>query len=78
MIRSVVPVDYDTSAVPYVHEGEECVHVLRGRIEAGIGDERIVLEPGDSITYDAIVPHWWRNVGGLEGELISAVTPPSF
>lgn len=78
MIRSVVPVDYDTSAVPYVHEGEECVHVLRGRIEAGIGGERIVLGPGDSITYDAIVPHWWRNVGGLEGELISAVTPPSF
>jgi transcriptional regulator with XRE-family HTH domain len=78
MIRSVVPVDYDTSAVPYQHEGEECVHVLRGRIEAGIGDERIVLEPGDSITYDASVPHWWRNVGGEEGELISAVTPPSF
>lgn len=78
MIRSVVPVVYDTSPVPYQHEGEECVHVLRGRIEAGIGDDRVVLEPGDSITYDASVPHWWRNVGGEEGELISAVTPPSF
>lgn len=78
VIRSVVPVDYDTSAVPYEHEGEEFVHLLRGRIEAGIGADRVVLEPGDSITYDAAVPHWWRNVGGEEGELISAVTPPSF
>ena len=52
--------------------------MLLGPIEAQLGHERIVLEPGDSITYDASIPHSWRDVGGEEGELISAVTPPSF
>lgn len=78
VVRSLVPVGYDTSAVPYVHEGEECVYVIRGSIDAYVGDVRHHLEPGDAITYDAELRHWWRNVGDEEGELISAVTPPSF
>lgn len=78
VIRSVVPVDYDTSARPYQHVGEECVHILRGRIEVHVGDESHVLEPGDTITYDASIPHWWRNVGDEESEMIGATSPPSF
>ncbi|MGH2928402.1 MAG: cupin domain-containing protein, partial [Solirubrobacteraceae bacterium] len=78
VVRSLVPVDYDTSAVPYSHAGEECVYVIRGRIDAFVGDARHSLRPGDAITYDAELPHWWRNAGDQEGELISAVTPPSF
>lgn len=78
LVRSLVPVGYDTSAVPYAHEGEECVYLVRGSIDAFVGDVRHHLEPGDAITYDAELPHWWRNVGDEEGELISAVTPPSF
>ncbi|MFZ0215116.1 MAG: cupin domain-containing protein [Candidatus Dormiibacterota bacterium] len=78
VIRSVVPVDYDTSSAPYRHDGEECVHILRGRIEVHVGDEAHVLEAGDTITYDAGVPHWWRNAGDEEGEMIGATSPPSF
>lgn len=78
VIRSVVPVDYDTSARPYQHHGEECVHILRGRIEVHVGDESHVLEAGDTITYDASIPHWWRNAGDEESEMIGATSPPSF
>lgn len=78
VIRSVVPVDYDTSARPYQHSGEDCVHILRGRMEVHVGDESYVLEAGDTITFDASVPHWWKNVGDEESEMIGATSPPSF
>jgi transcriptional regulator with XRE-family HTH domain len=78
MLRAVVPSDYDTREVPFVHEGEECVHVVRGAVEIHLGEHVIGLGAGDTITYDAGVPHWWRNVGGSEAEIISACTPPSF
>jgi transcriptional regulator with XRE-family HTH domain len=78
MLRAVVPADYDTREVPFVHQGEECVHIVRGKVEVHIGEQVFALEAGDTITYDATVPHWWRNRGGTEAEVISACTPPSF
>ncbi len=78
MLRAVVPADYDTREVPFVHAGEECVHVVRGTLEIHLGEHVLCLIAGDTITYDAGVPHWWRNVGGSEAEVISACTPPSF
>lgn len=78
VIRSVVPVDYDTGARPYQHTGEDCVHILRGRMEVHVGDESHLLEAGDTITFDASVPHWWRNAGDEEGEMIGVTSPPSF
>ena len=78
MLRAVVPPDYDTREVPFVHRGEECVHVVRGTLEVHLGDQVFALNTGDTITYDSSVPHWWRNIGGAEAEVIAACTPPSF
>jgi len=78
MLRAVVPADYDTREVPFVHQGEECVHIIRGKVEVHIGEQVFALDAGDTITYDATEPHWWRNRGGTEAEVISACTPPSF
>lgn len=78
MLRAVVPPDYDTREVPFVHRGEECVHVVRGALEVHLGEEVFALHAGDTITYDSSVPHWWRNMGGTEAEVIAACTPPSF
>ena len=39
------------------HEGEEFVYVLEGPAEIRYGSETYVLEQGDSIYYDSIVPH---------------------
>ena len=45
--------DYTLSS----HEGEEFIYVLDGKIEISYGKEKYVLETGDSIYYDSIVPH---------------------
>jgi transcriptional regulator with XRE-family HTH domain len=78
MIRSVIPTGFDNHEAPFVHTGEECVHVLTGELEIGVGGQLYSLETGDSITYDASLPHYFRNRSGRVAEIIGAGTPPSF
>lgn len=54
---------YSTEGRPFQHEGEEFGLILAGRHEVFLAGERHVLEEGDSITFDARVPHWYRNPG---------------
>jgi transcriptional regulator with XRE-family HTH domain len=64
---------------PYVHEGdEECVVVLKGRMEIWVGQERYVLNAGDAVTFSSRVPHRWKNVGRGRLEALWAITPPSY
>jgi mannose-6-phosphate isomerase-like protein (cupin superfamily) len=63
----------------YTHEGdEECVVVVRGRMEIWVRDERYVLGPGDAITFSSRLPHRWRNVGRGRLHALWAITPPSY
>jgi transcriptional regulator with XRE-family HTH domain len=63
----------------YSHEGEEeCVVVVRGRMEIWVGRERYLLRPGDAITFSSRLPHRWRNVGRGKLEAVWAITPPSY
>ena len=39
------------------HDGQEFIFVLRGKMEVRLGEEIHILKPGDSIYYDATVPH---------------------
>ncbi|HSO18502.1 MAG TPA: cupin domain-containing protein [Desulfosarcina sp.] len=40
-----------------VHDGEEFIYVLEGRVSLDIGDEHFDLEPGDSAYYLSTTPH---------------------
>lgn len=46
---------------PIAHVGEEFVHCLEGRLTYLIGHEKIELEPGDSLLFDATQPHCFCN-----------------
>lgn len=78
VLRTRIPPGWSNESKPFVHEGEECVHLLSGCLEVVIGTEQYELREGDSITYDASQAHWYRN--GTEGTalILGAVTPPSF
>jgi transcriptional regulator with XRE-family HTH domain len=45
------------------HGGEEFVLILSGKVVFQVGDERWTLEKGDSIYFDAAVPHRGWSVG---------------
>jgi transcriptional regulator with XRE-family HTH domain len=61
---------------PPTHPGEEFVFVLKGQLTVTVGEETFVLEAGDSIHYQAIQPHSWRNEGTKECIVVWVVSPP--
>jgi transcriptional regulator with XRE-family HTH domain len=67
-----------TQEGPFSHEGEECLVLTQGVLEAHIGDEVFVLGEGDSITFDSATPHWYFNPGPDVAETFGAMTPPSW
>ncbi|MCY7318518.1 MAG: XRE family transcriptional regulator, partial [Ramlibacter sp.] len=46
-----------------VHVGEEAGYVLEGRLELTLGQERYLIQAGDSFTFSSQLPHGYRNVG---------------
>lgn len=40
------------------HEGEEFIVVVSGELEVIVGPDHYTLEPGDSIYYNSVVPHY--------------------
>ncbi|NTW28838.1 MAG: cupin domain-containing protein [Coriobacteriia bacterium] len=58
------------------HEGEEFLYVLDGAIEVEYGKDIYVLESGDSIYYDSIVPHQVRAGSGGPAKFLGVVYTP--
>ena len=48
---------------PHQHPGSEFLHVIKGKLGLKIGLDDYQLEAGDSIYFDASVPHTYRRVG---------------
>ncbi|RHW34136.1 cupin domain-containing protein [Neobacillus notoginsengisoli] len=44
------------------HEGEECHLVLKGTVLAEQGEDTVLLEKGDSFSWNASVPHFVKNI----------------
>jgi transcriptional regulator with XRE-family HTH domain len=57
------------------HRGEEFLYVLEGRLEFHYGDGTTVLEEGDSLYFDSIVPHGYRGIGGPAKTLVVIYKP---
>jgi transcriptional regulator with XRE-family HTH domain len=58
------------------HEGEEWLFALEGPLEIGYGKDIFVLQPGDSIYYDSIVPHQVRAHNGEAAKFVACVYTP--
>ena len=48
---------------PIVHTGCETVFCLEGKLTYTIEEHIFVLEPGDSLFFEAHLPHRWQNTG---------------
>ncbi|MFQ5867908.1 MAG: cupin domain-containing protein [bacterium] len=58
------------------HEGEEFGMVLKGRIELSVGQDKYIMEEGDSISFNSIQPHKFVNMGKEEAVVFWAVFSP--
>jgi transcriptional regulator with XRE-family HTH domain len=61
---------------PPTYPGEEFGFVLKGQLTVTVGKETFVLHAGDSIHYQTLQPHSWRNEGNKECVVIWAASPP--
>ncbi len=57
-----------------VHEGHDWIYVLTGRLRLLLGEEDLVIEPGEAVEFTTWTPHWF---GAVEEpvELIMIVGP---
>jgi quercetin dioxygenase-like cupin family protein len=51
---------------------EEVLYLLGGRLEHSMGDERVILEPGDTLVVKANVPHDAVSIGESDADMIVA------
>ncbi|MFI4911784.1 MAG: helix-turn-helix domain-containing protein [Sedimentisphaeraceae bacterium JB056] len=58
------------------HEGEEFIYVLSGKIELSYGKDAHVLEAGDSIYYDSVVPHNLHSASDETAKILAVVYAP--
>ncbi|MDY0223675.1 MAG: cupin domain-containing protein [Desulfobacterium sp.] len=58
------------------HEGEEFIAVVKGSIEIIYGKETHVLNPGDSVYYNSIVPHYVSCAGEEKAEIHAVIYIP--
>jgi transcriptional regulator with XRE-family HTH domain len=55
---------------PIVHLGHEFVFCIEGEIEYEIRDDRYLLGEGDSLIFEAHLPHRWRNVSDSSSTIL--------
>lgn len=55
---------------PKTHEGFEWLYVLNGRLRLVLGDQDLVLPPGEAAEFDTALPHWLGSADGRAVELL--------
>lgn len=58
------------------YPGEEFGLILKGQLTVTVGEETFVLKAGDSIHYETLQPHSWRNEGDETCVAVWTASPP--
>jgi transcriptional regulator with XRE-family HTH domain len=59
-------------AAPVTHAGQEFNYVLEGKVKVTVGQREYILEPGDSLYFDAGLPHA-QSALGLPSRFITII-----
>ncbi|MEJ2366099.1 MAG: cupin domain-containing protein [Deltaproteobacteria bacterium] len=65
----------DSGQTPIVHTGREFVYCLEGHILYTIENEEFELSPGDSLLFDAYLPHRWKNTDNTPSRALIVLCP---
>lgn len=47
-----------------VHEGHDWMYVLSGRMRLMLGEQDLVIEPGETVEFSTWTPHWFGAIDG--------------
>ena len=60
---------------PQTHEGYEWLYVLSGRLRLVLGEQELVLQPGEAAEFNTRTPHWMGNAGVEAVEFLALFGP---
>jgi quercetin dioxygenase-like cupin family protein len=61
---------------PRSHDGHEWIYVLSGHVRLLLGDQDLVLAPGDVVEFETQMPHWFGSTGRGPAEILSIFNRP--
>jgi transcriptional regulator with XRE-family HTH domain len=74
-IIDVQPTEKDDYVLS-THEGEEFIFILEGTMELVYGKSTYLLEVGDSVYYDSIIPHHIHGYQGQAAKILAVIYTP--
>ncbi|MDR1126784.1 MAG: XRE family transcriptional regulator [Treponema sp.] len=72
----IVDIAVDAEQTESIHEGEEFIYVLNGAVSIKYGVNSYVLNKGDSIYYDSIVPHCVLAADNAPASILAVIYAP--
>lgn len=67
--------DADSGRKPIVHTGREFVYCLKGCVSYTVDSENYLLESGDSLIFEAYLPHQWKNIDSAPSRVLLVLCP---
>jgi quercetin dioxygenase-like cupin family protein len=64
-----------SGTAPIVHTGREFVYCLEGQITYSVQDQEYLLGAGDSLCFEAYLPHRWKNSGAMPARALLVLCP---
>jgi transcriptional regulator with XRE-family HTH domain len=65
----------NSGETPVVFAGREFIYCLEGHITYTVDGDTYPLSPGDSLIFDAYIPHSWRNTASASSRALLALCP---
>jgi transcriptional regulator with XRE-family HTH domain len=65
----------DSGKHPIVHTGREFVYCIEGHIAYTVDTDTYLLEPGDSLLFEAYLPHHWKNMDATPSRALLVLCP---
>ena len=67
----IPPARRSSPAEQKTHEGYEWMYILNGRLRLKLGDQDLVLIPGEAAEFDTRVPHWFGSADDEPVEVLA-------
>jgi transcriptional regulator with XRE-family HTH domain len=65
----------NSGSTPIIHTGLELVFCLEGHLSYTIEEQVYSLDPGDSLLFEAYLPHCWQNTGDTASRSLLIICP---
>lgn len=72
----LITLDENSHFQTFQHEGIEFLYILEGKVNYRHGDQRYLLEEGDSLFFDSDAPHGPEEITSLPLRYLSIITYP--